>query len=60
MTHNVATIIGTQVRAFWDARGDEGAALLKETKHLRMLLFRKKKLPVEKDLWIPGAFQPGE
>ena len=30
-----------------------------ESKHLRALLFRKVKHPVDRDLWIPGASEPG-
>ena len=48
-----------QIREFWDAH-PEGDNVGKEMAHLRTLLFRKSKLPVPQDVWIPGASQPGE
>ena len=41
LTHKVAESIEQQVREFWETRGEAGAAVLQEVKHLRMLLFRR-------------------
>ena len=60
LTHGVAGAIEQDLRAHWSARGEEGAAVQRELKQLRLLLFRKAKHPVDKELWIPGAAQPGE
>ena len=48
---------GTSVS--FGTRGAEGATVQKEVKHLRFLLFRKKKHPVTQDIWIPAA-SPGD
>ena len=53
-------VIEKQIRKFWEDRGEEGAAVQKAIKQLRPLLFRKTKLPVPQDLWIPGASDHGE
>ena len=57
--HNAANDLEKIIREFWQNRGAEGATVQKEVGHLRTLLFRKKKRPVEQDLWIPCASQPG-
>ena len=59
-TSHAGSEIEKQIRQFWDDRGDEGVKLLQETKHLRTLLFRKKKHPVSQDLWFPGGSHSGE
>ena len=53
-------ILEKHIREFWDNRGEEGAAVQKEVKHLRTLLFRKTMHPVSQDMWIPGGSHPGE
>ena len=58
--NSVAASVERDVRAYWDSRGEAGVSVQRELKQLRLLLFRKKKHPVDKDLWIPGAAQPGE
>ena len=50
VTHNAGNHLERHIREFW-----EGATVQKEVKHLRFLLFRKKKHPVTQDIWIPGA-----
>ena len=57
---DVANSIEQDLREFWESRGEEGESVQRELQQLRMLLFRKRKLPVARDLWIPGAAQPGE
>jgi len=57
--HNAANDLEKIIREFWENRGAEGATVQKEVGHLRTLLFRNKKRPVEQDLWIPCASQPG-
>ena len=48
------------IRQFWDQRGEEGQGVQQELNQLRHLLFRRKKFPVEEDVWCPGAAQRGE
>jgi len=55
VTHNAGNHLERHIREFWETRGAEGATVQKEVKHLRFLLFRKKKHPVTQDIWIPGA-----
>ena len=49
-----------QIREFWNNRGQEGAAVQKEVKHIQALLFRRKKYSVSPELWFPDGSQPGE
>ena len=56
----MAAKVAKDLRAFWNARGEEGAAVQSDLKNLRHVLFRKTKLPVDKDLWISAAGPPGE
>ena len=60
MAHGVAGAIEQDLRAYWASRAEEGALVQREPKQLRLLLTCKTKLPVHKDLWIPGAAPPGE
>ena len=54
-----ASTIEKQLRDWWNDRA-EGGRLHHEAMELRSLLFAKKKYPVEDDVWMPGASQPGE
>ena len=57
-TSLAASIIEQDLTEFWDSQGEEGESYQAELQHLRMLLFRKAKLPVPEDLWNPGAAKP--
>ena len=54
------TSLEKEILEWWQDRGEEGETVQNESKHFRALLFGKQKHPVDKDLWIPGAAQPGE
>jgi len=42
LVHNVANNLEVSIRQFWENRGEEGAAVLKDGNNLRNMLFRKK------------------
>ena len=60
LTSRAGSDVKRQIRQFWNNRGQEGAAVQKEVKHIQALLFRRKKYSVSPELWFSDGSQPGE